>query len=124
MNASSERKSTVMPVYRDKKKGTWFVVLRYTDFTGTLRQTTKRGFRTKSDGKDYERRFLLQKSHDLTMNFEDFYYLYMSSMETRLRESTLCMKKPLLKQGSCPISKTNGCVTSRRPISLNGRTPF
>lgn len=82
-----------MPVYRDKKKGTWFVVLRYTDFTGTLRQTTKRGFRTKSDGKDYERRFLLQKSHDLTMNFEDFYYLYMSSVETRLRESTLCMKK-------------------------------
>ena len=77
-----------MPVYRDKKKGTWFVVLRYTDFTGTLRQTTKRGFRTKSDGKDYERRFLLQKSHDLTMNFEDFYYLYMSIMETRLREST------------------------------------
>lgn len=51
-----------MPVYRDKKKGTWFVVLRYTDFTGTLRQTTKRGFRTKSDGKDYERRFLLQKA--------------------------------------------------------------
>lgn len=45
-----------MPVYRDKKKGTWFVVLRYTDFTGTLRQTTKRVFRTKSDGKDYERR--------------------------------------------------------------------
>ena len=54
-------------------------------------------FRTKSDGKDYERRFLLQKSHDLTMNFEDFYYLYMSSMETRLRESTLCMKKAVIE---------------------------
>ena len=49
-------------VYRDKKKGTWFVVLRYTDFTGTLRQTTKRGFRTKSDGKDYERRSCFKKA--------------------------------------------------------------
>ena len=94
-----------MPVYRDKKKGTWFVVLRYTDFTGTLRQTTKRSFRTKSDGKDYERRFLLQKSHDLTMNFEDFYYLYMSSMETRLRENTMCMKKAVIETRILPYFK-------------------
>ena len=88
-----------------QKKGTWFVVLRYTDFTGTLRQTTKRGFRTKSDGKDYERRFLLQKSHDLTMNFEDFYYLYMSSMETRLRENTMCMKKAVIETRILPYFK-------------------
>ena len=33
------------------KKGTWFVVLRYNDFTGKKRQTTKRGFKTKRDAK-------------------------------------------------------------------------
>ena len=109
-----------MPVYRDKKKGTWFVVLRYTDFTGTLRQTTKRGFRTKSDGKDYERRFLLQKSHDLTMNFEDFYYLYMSSMETRLRESTLYMKKAVIETRILPYFK-NKRMCDITPTDIVGR---
>ena len=40
-----------MPIYKDDKKGTWFVVLRYNDFTGKKRQTTKRGFKTKRDTK-------------------------------------------------------------------------
>ena len=39
------------------------------------------------------------------MNFEDFYYLYMSSMETRLRESTLCMKKAVIETRILPYFK-------------------
>lgn len=124
MNASLERKCRTIPAYRDKKKGSWFVVLRYTDFTGTLKQTTKRDFRTKSDVKDYARRFLLQKSHDLTMIFEDFYYLYMSSMETRPRESTMCMKKAVIETRIRPTSKINGCAISRQPTLLSGRILF
>ena len=48
-----------MPIYKDDKKGTWFVVLRYNDFTGKKRQTTKRGFKTKRDAKIYESNFIL-----------------------------------------------------------------
>lgn len=31
-----------MPVYKDKKRGTWYIVTRYKDWTGKLRTTTKR----------------------------------------------------------------------------------
>ena len=43
-----------MPVYKDKKRGTWYIVTRYKDWTGKLRTTTKRGFKTKMDAKNYE----------------------------------------------------------------------
>ena len=61
-----------MPIYKDDKKGTWFVVLRYNDFTGKKRQTTKRGFKTKRDAKIYESNFILNKAEDLTMSLVNF----------------------------------------------------
>ena len=43
-----------MPVYKDKARGTWYVVTRYKDWTGKLRTTTKRGFKSKVEAKRYE----------------------------------------------------------------------
>ena len=43
-----------MPVYKDKSRGTWYVVTRYKDWTGKLRTTTKRGFKSKVEAKRYE----------------------------------------------------------------------
>ena len=94
-----------MPVYKDNKKGTWFVVTRYTDFTGKRRMTTKRGFRTARDAKIYERNFLVQKANDLTMTFGDFYEIYLSSMELRLRENTLTTKKYIFDDKILPYFK-------------------
>ena len=43
-----------MPVYKDEKKGTWYVHLGYTNWTGKRVFHTKRGFGTKREAKAYE----------------------------------------------------------------------
>lgn len=90
-----------MPVYKDKKKGSWYLVIRYTDFTGTHKQTTKRGFKAKTEAKYYERRFHLKIEGDLTMYFDDFYEIYISAMENRLRTSILLGKENMFETKIC-----------------------
>ena len=36
-----------MPVYKDKKNGKWYVMVRYKDWTGANKQKCQRGFETK-----------------------------------------------------------------------------
>lgn len=43
-----------MAVYKDKKRGSWFVIFRVRDNDGKLKQTTKRGFKRRSDAVQYE----------------------------------------------------------------------
>lgn len=47
-----------MPVYKDKN-GTWYVMTRCDDWQGQRKQKCKRGFKTKREAQDWERRFLL-----------------------------------------------------------------
>ena len=55
-----------MAVYKEEK-GTWRVIYRYTDRTGERKQTQKRGFATKRDAQAWERKFLMQKQADVTV---------------------------------------------------------
>ena len=65
-----------MPVYKDKN-GTWYAMVRYEDWQqGERKQKCKRGFVTKREAQNWERRFLLQANSDLDMLFKDFYKLY------------------------------------------------
>ena len=61
-----------MPAYKDKN-GTWYVMTRCDDWQGERKQKCKRGFKTKREAQDWERRFLLQQGGDLDMLFGDFY---------------------------------------------------
>ena len=36
-----------MPVYKNEKNGTWYVMIRYKDWTGTNKQKCQRGFSTR-----------------------------------------------------------------------------
>lgn len=92
-----------MPIYKDDKKGTWFVVLRYNDFTGKKRQTTKRGFKTKRDAKIYESNFILNKAEDLTMNFGEFYKIYHSYISKRIKLNTLKTKEHIFEKKILPL---------------------
>lgn len=65
-----------MPVFKDEKRGTWYVMARYCDWTGTRRQKCKRGFPSKRDAQDWEHGFKLQTCSDLDMTFEAFVELY------------------------------------------------
>lgn len=72
-----------MPVYKDKN-GTWYAMVRYEDWQGERKQKCKRGFVTKREAQNWERRFLLQANSDLDMLFKDFYKLYEQDMRSRL----------------------------------------
>lgn len=58
-----------MAVYKDKKRGTWYVSLYYTDWTGKQQRKLKRGFSTKKEAQDWERHFSLEKASSLDMTF-------------------------------------------------------
>ncbi len=46
-----------MPVFKDEKRGTWYVMAWYQDWTGERKQKCKRGFATKREAQDWERSF-------------------------------------------------------------------
>lgn len=82
-----------MSVYRDKQRNTWFVVTRYKDWTGKVKQTTKRGFRTKHDAQRYESLFIDKKKDSTDILFKNFVEIYLESMEHRIKENTLMTKQ-------------------------------
>ena len=90
-----------MPVYKDKN-GTWYVMTRCDDWQGQRKQKCKRGFKTKREAQDWERRFLLQKGGDLDMLFKDFYKLYEQDMKARLKQNTWEHKACVIKSKILP----------------------
>ncbi|MBP1534491.1 MAG: Arm DNA-binding domain-containing protein [Ruminococcus sp.] len=85
-----------MSVYKDKN-GTWYVMTRCDDWQGQRKQKCKRGFKTKREAQDWERRFLLQQGGDLDMLFKDFYKLYEQDMKARLKQNTWEHKACVIK---------------------------
>lgn len=90
-----------MPAYKDKN-GTWYAMFRYDDFQGKRKQKCKRGFKTKREAQDWERRFLLQQGGDLDMLFKDFYETYERDMRPRLKENTWLSKEHIIKAKILP----------------------
>ena len=93
-----------MPVYTDDK-GNWYIKIRYTDWTGQKKQTTKRGFKTKKDALKYEREFLVNKTEDLTITFEEFYEKYYSYISKRIKLNTLNTKRVIFEKKILPYFK-------------------
>lgn len=81
-----------MPIYKDEKNGSWFVVIRYKDLGGKSKMTTKRGFKTKKAAKAYESDFIVNKADDLTITFGEFYKIYHEYISKRLKLSTVLTK--------------------------------
>ncbi len=81
-----------MKAERDPKTGKWLIQYRFTDWQGKRIKSTKRGFTTKREAEEWLRNFMLVKSTDINMSFEDFLALYIDDMENRLREHTMRTK--------------------------------
>lgn len=77
-----------MAVYKDKKRGTWYVSVYYTDWKGENARKVKRGFKTRKDAVAWENTFLNKNTGDLNMTFAEFYDIYKSDLEERLKENT------------------------------------
>lgn len=82
--------------------GTWRIQYRWTDWTGTKRKSQKRGFQTKKEAEEWYARFLLQQSSDPTMTLADFWEIYKTDMEKRLRKTTMKQKEYVMKDKVLP----------------------
>lgn len=85
-----------MKAEKDPKTGKWLIQFRYTDWQGTRKKSTKRGFNTKREAEEWLRNFLMTQQCDFNMNFEEFLKLYYADMESRLREHTMISKKYII----------------------------
>ena len=94
-----------MAVYKDKKRGTWYVSLYYTDWTGKQQRKLKRGFSTKKEAQDWERHFSVEKASSLDMTFGDFYKRYTDDVKPKLRENTWKSKEYVIELKILPYFK-------------------
>lgn len=91
-----------MSAYKDEKTGKWYVFFYYKDYTGKNKGKTKRGFTTKREALDWEREFVLINSCDLEMPFRSFVTLYLSDLESRIKEHTMMFKKSIINDKLLP----------------------
>lgn len=94
-----------MAVYKDKKKGTWYVSVYYTNWKGESDRKMKRGFKTRKDAVAWENTFLNKNTGDLNMTFAEFYEIYKSDLEERLKENTWVMKTSVIELKILPYFK-------------------
>lgn len=92
-----------MAVIKNNKTGCWEVRCYYKDFTGKLKQKTKRGFKRRSDAVDWERAFKLKEDQNLNMEFKDFVEIYKTDMQSRVRYNTWLTKEHIINTKIMPF---------------------
>lgn len=78
-----------MPVYKDDKRGTWYCKIRYTDWQGNRKETTKRGFATKREAKEFEEEYRRKMSGTSDMTLESLYQLYIADRKKHIKSSSI-----------------------------------
>ncbi len=91
-----------MSIYKDNKTKKWYSVLRYKNSQGEAKQTTKRGFKTKREGLEWEREFLLNASFSSDMKFKNLCNLYFQDIKNRVKEVTYINKLSKVNQQILP----------------------
>ena len=91
-----------MPVYKDKKYGTWYSSVYYKDWTGKTKRTTKRGFATRKEAVEWEASFRVKESGNLDMTFGEFYELYEKDKKPQVKMSTWITKEAIIKTRILP----------------------
>ena len=91
-----------MPVYKDKATNTWRVIYRYTDFTGEVKQSQKRGFATKREAQAWERENANVNETNLNMTFASFLEIYTEDVKNRVKENTWLTKENIFNTKILP----------------------
>lgn len=94
-----------MPVYKDKKRGTWYCQFYYRDWTGELKQKRKRGFKREKDAKEWERHFLNTTQKNSDISFPALVENYFEDLATRLKPTTLETKRSIFETKITPYFK-------------------
>lgn len=90
-----------MSIYKNNN-GTWYVMIRYQDWTGARKQKCKRGFATRKEAANWELQFKLQKKASLDMTMESFCALYEADVRPSLKQSTWLTKENIIQKKILP----------------------
>ena len=93
----------MMPAYKEKDSGKWYVQFRYVDWTGRRCQKMKRGFATKKEAEQWERKFKIKEKADVDMRFSEFWELYEADMKPRLKLNTWLSKEHIVRTKILPF---------------------
>ena len=90
-----------MAIYKNDN-GTWYVMIRYQDWTGARKQKCKRGFSTRKEAADWELQFKLQKKASADMTMESFCTMYEEDVRPSLKQSTWLTKENIIQKKILP----------------------
>lgn len=90
-----------MAIYKNDN-GTWYVMIRYQDWTGARKQKCKRGFSTRKEAADWELQFKLQKKASVDMTMESFCAMYEEDVRPSLKQSTWLTKENIIQKKILP----------------------
>jgi len=76
-----------MPVYKDDKRGTWYVKFNHRNWKGEVKWVTKRGFKTRREAVQWERDFEMREDGSLDMTFAEFIKVYRADRKPRIKEA-------------------------------------
>ena len=93
-----------MSVSKDPS-GKWMVSIRHKDYTGKIKQTLKRGFKTKREGQEWEREFLRKAHTSLDMTFASFVGIYTADIKDRVKVNTWLTKENIINSKLLPHFK-------------------
>lgn len=77
----------IMSIYRDKSGNCWISSCRFKDANGTPKRTTKRGFGTKEEAEEWERR-LKSEANIKTLTLSEFFRVYARDIKPTVAAST------------------------------------
>lgn len=81
----------------------WVAKFRYTDYTGSVKQKKKQGFKTKKEALEFEKSFLDKASANSDMLFSSLISHYFEHIESRLKPTTVENKKHLIEKKIQPF---------------------
>lgn len=116
-----------MPAYKDTARNTWYVKFRYTDWQGNRKETTKRGFPTKRDAKEYEEEFKRKVQGTADMTFASLFAIYLEDRQEYIKETSfygikVSIEKHVLPAlGQLPISQITPNVIRKWQNDLNSK---
>lgn len=92
-----------MPVYKDKKRKTWYCQFSYMDWKGKCHQKRKRGFKREKDAKEWEAAFKAKQIKTSDIPMPELINNYMEDMSTRLKPTTMATKEHLINTKILPV---------------------
>lgn len=85
-----------MSVYEDRSSGCWISSCRFKDINGSPKRTTKRGFKTRGEAEEWERR-LKSEANIRTLTLSEFFRVYARDIKPTVAASTWKNKEVLFR---------------------------